>query len=127
VSALDRRRIPPGAAPLRGAAAAKASAIRTLEELGRERRRQEVAPMPEGWYPHEPGDPFYELDWVLRHEHPEILPRHGLQSVGPHCLRAFSKSSHVAIAKITVKEHMMTAIPPNTRKHKAATTLENPS
>ena len=46
------------------AAAAKASAIRTLERLGRERRRQEVPPMPEGWYPHEPGDPFYELDWV---------------------------------------------------------------
>jgi hypothetical protein len=31
-----------------------------LEELGCERRRQEVAPMPEGWYPHAPGDPFYE-------------------------------------------------------------------
>jgi hypothetical protein len=42
------------------AAAAKASAMRTLERLGRERRRQEVPPMPEGWYPHEPGDPFYE-------------------------------------------------------------------
>ena len=47
---------------------AKASAIRTLERLARERRRQ---PMPEGWYPHEPGDPFYELDWVFLHEHPE--------------------------------------------------------
>jgi hypothetical protein len=58
------------------AAAAKASAIRTLERLGRERRRQEVPPMPEGWYPHEPGDPFYELDWVFLHEHPEILRRH---------------------------------------------------
>jgi hypothetical protein len=58
------------------AAAAKASAIRTLERLGRERRRLEVPPMPEGWYPHEPGDPFYELDWVLLHEHPEILRRH---------------------------------------------------
>jgi hypothetical protein len=32
--------------------------------------------MPEGWYPHEPGDPFYELDWVFLHEHPEILRRH---------------------------------------------------
>jgi hypothetical protein len=40
------------------AAVAKASAIRTLERLGRERRRQEVPPMPEGWYPREPGDPF---------------------------------------------------------------------
>jgi hypothetical protein len=57
------------------AAAAKASAIRTLERLGPERRRQEVPPMPEGWYPHEPGDPFYELDWVFLHEHPEILRR----------------------------------------------------
>jgi hypothetical protein len=28
--------------------------------------------MPEGWYPHEPGDPFYELEWVFLHEHPEI-------------------------------------------------------
>ena len=30
-----------------------------------------MPPMPEGWYPHEPGDPFYELDWVFLHEHPE--------------------------------------------------------
>ena len=51
---------------------AKASAIRTLERLARERRKQ---PMPEGWYPHEPGDPFYELDWMFLHEHPEILRR----------------------------------------------------
>jgi hypothetical protein len=58
------------------AAAAKASAIRTLERLSRDRRRQEAPPMPEGWYPHEPGDPFYELDWVFLHEHPEILRRH---------------------------------------------------
>jgi hypothetical protein len=58
------------------AAVAKASAIRTLERLGRERRRQEVPPVPEGWYPHEPGDPFYELDWEFLHEHPEILRRH---------------------------------------------------
>jgi hypothetical protein len=63
--------------PMSGrAAAAKASAIRTLERLGRERRRQEVPPMPEGWYPHEPSDPFYELDWVFLHEHPQILRRH---------------------------------------------------
>jgi hypothetical protein len=55
---------------------AKASAIRTLERLAREGRRQPVPPMPEGWYPHEPGDPFYELDWVFLHEHPEILKRH---------------------------------------------------
>ena len=39
-------------------------------------RRQEAPSMPEGWYPHEPGDPFYELDWVFLHEHPEILRRH---------------------------------------------------
>jgi hypothetical protein len=38
---------------------AKASAIRTLERLARERRRQPLPPMPEGWYPHEPGHPFY--------------------------------------------------------------------
>ena len=56
---------------------AKASAIRTLERLARERRRQPMPPMPEGWYPHEPGDPFYELDWVFLHEHPHILERHG--------------------------------------------------
>jgi hypothetical protein len=55
---------------------AKASAIRTLERLAREGRRQPVPPMPDGWYPHEPGDPFYELDWVFLHEHAEILRRH---------------------------------------------------
>jgi hypothetical protein len=32
-------------------------------------------PMPEGWYPHKPGDPFYELDWVFLREHPQILRR----------------------------------------------------
>ncbi len=32
--------------------------------------------MPEGWYPHEPGDAFYQLDWVLLREHPQILQRH---------------------------------------------------
>jgi hypothetical protein len=57
-------------------AVAKASAIRTLERLARERRRQPMPPMPEGSYPHEPGDPFYELDWLFLHEHPEILKRH---------------------------------------------------
>jgi hypothetical protein len=41
---------------------AKVAAIRTLERLARERRRQPMPPMPDGWYPHEPGDPFYELD-----------------------------------------------------------------
>ena len=41
-------------------AVAKASALRTLERLTRGRRQ--VPPMPEGWYRHEPGDPFYELD-----------------------------------------------------------------
>jgi hypothetical protein len=57
-------------------ALAKASAIRTLERLGRERRRQPMPPMRAGWYPHEPGDPFYELDWVFLHEHPRIRRRH---------------------------------------------------
>jgi hypothetical protein len=61
-------------------AAAKASAIRTLERLSRDRRRQEVPPMPEDWYPHEPGDPFYELDWVFLHEHPHILERHWVRA-----------------------------------------------
>ena len=42
-------------------AVAKASAIRTLGRLARERRKQPMPPMPEGWYPHEPGDPFYDL------------------------------------------------------------------
>lgn len=55
-------------------AAAKASALRTLERLGRGKRQ--VPPMPDGWYPHEPGHPFYELDWVFLHEHPHILQRH---------------------------------------------------
>jgi hypothetical protein len=59
-------------------AAAKASALRTLERLRRGKRR--VPPMPEGWYPHEPGHPFYELDWVFLHEHPEILRRHWEQA-----------------------------------------------
>ena len=57
-------------------AVAKASALRTLERLSRSRRRQKVPPMPEGWYPHEPGDPFYEVDWVFLHENPQILQRH---------------------------------------------------
>ena len=53
---------------------AKASAIRTLERLARERRKQ---PMPPGGrYSHEPGDLFYELDWEFLHEHPHILERH---------------------------------------------------
>jgi hypothetical protein len=55
-------------------AVANASALRTLERSHRGKRR--LPPMPEGWYPHEPGDPFYELDWVFLHEHPEILGRH---------------------------------------------------
>jgi hypothetical protein len=35
--------------------------------------------MPEGWYPHEPDDPFYEVDLYL-HEHPQILQRHWEQA-----------------------------------------------
>jgi hypothetical protein len=55
-------------------AVAKASALRTLERLRRE--KNPVPAMPEGWYPHEPGDPFYELDWEYLHQHPEVLQRH---------------------------------------------------
>jgi hypothetical protein len=55
-------------------AVAKASALRTLERLGR--GKCQVPPMPDGSYPHEPGDPFYELDSVFLHEHPGILRRH---------------------------------------------------
>jgi hypothetical protein len=55
-------------------AAAKASALRTLERLRREKDR--MPPVPEGWYPHKPDHPFYELDWEFLHEHPEILRRH---------------------------------------------------
>jgi hypothetical protein len=57
-------------------AAAKAAALRTLERLSRDRRGQTPPPMPDGWYPHERGDPFYELDWVYLHEHPNVLRRH---------------------------------------------------
>ena len=52
-------------------AVAKASALRTLERLNRAKRQ--VPPMPDGWYPHDADDPFYELDWVFLHEHPAIL------------------------------------------------------
>jgi hypothetical protein len=55
-------------------AVAKASALRTLERSRRGKRR--VLPMTDGWYPHAPGDTFYELDCVFLHEHPEILRRH---------------------------------------------------
>jgi hypothetical protein len=44
--------------------------------LARERRKQPMPPMPEGWYPHEPDHPFYELDWVFLDDHPEVLRRH---------------------------------------------------
>ena len=57
-----------------GEAVAKASALRTSERSRRGKRR--VPPTPEGWYPHERGDPFSELDWVFLHDHPEILRRH---------------------------------------------------
>src|SRR5215207_14119 len=56
-----------------GEALAKASALRMLERLNQGKRQ--VPPMPEGWYPHEPDHPFYELDRVFLHEHPEILKR----------------------------------------------------
>jgi hypothetical protein len=32
--------------------------------------------MPERWYPHRPGDPFYDLDRGFLHEYPHILERH---------------------------------------------------
>jgi hypothetical protein len=31
--------------------------------------------MPKGWYPHDPGDPYYELDWVFARAS-QILQRH---------------------------------------------------
>ena len=49
---------------------AKASAIRTLERRAREAAQQPTPPMPDGWYPHAPGDPFNELDWEFLHEQP---------------------------------------------------------
>ena len=52
----------------------QASALRTLGEV--EPGEASGPPMPEGWYPHEPGHTFYELDWVFLHERPEILRRH---------------------------------------------------
>ena len=61
-------------------AIAKAGAIRTLERLRRDLHRRPVPPKPDGWYPHEPGDPFYELDWMFLHEHPDILQRHWEQA-----------------------------------------------
>jgi hypothetical protein len=75
-SVLELRRLARSRPKSGREAAAKASAIRTLERLSRERRKQVVPPMPAGWYPHEPGDPFYELDWEFLHEHPRILRRH---------------------------------------------------
>ena len=61
--------------------AATLAALRRLaQSRPRSGRRKQpmppMPPMPEGWYPHEPGHPFYELDWVFLHEHPEILRRH---------------------------------------------------
>jgi hypothetical protein len=35
-----------------------------------------VPPQTDGWYPHSPGDTFYELDCVFLQDHPEILRRH---------------------------------------------------
>ncbi len=32
--------------------------------------------MPDGWYPHQPGDAFYELDWEFLRGHPDTLERH---------------------------------------------------
>jgi hypothetical protein len=57
-------------------AAAQASAIRTLERLGRGRRRQQAPPMPQGWHPYPDGDPFGELDRAFLQANPQILQRH---------------------------------------------------
>jgi hypothetical protein len=54
------------------AAAAKASAIRTLERLGRERLR--VPPCPPDWHP-AAGTEWEELDKWYLNKHPEVRER----------------------------------------------------
>ena len=36
---------------------------------------QEVPPIPQAWYPHEPGDPLYDVDLYLL-DRPDMLQRH---------------------------------------------------
>jgi hypothetical protein len=52
-------------------AAAKASALRTLERLARDGRRSELPPCPPDWYPPNQAE-FEELDRVDLEEHPEV-------------------------------------------------------
>ena len=56
-------------------AVAKASALRTIERLQRERRKQEVPPRLADWFPSQPGDPFFHLDWDFLRQHPHTLDR----------------------------------------------------
>jgi len=55
----ELRRLAPSRPRSGREAVAKASELRTLEQLRRGKRQ--VPPMPEGWYPHESRNPFYEL------------------------------------------------------------------
>jgi hypothetical protein len=55
-------------------AAAKASAIRTLERLARDGRRPGLPPCPPNWYPPDQAE-FEELDRVDLEEHPEVRQR----------------------------------------------------
>jgi len=54
-------------------AAAKASALRTLERLARGSRRTVLPPCPPDWHPGPPE--FEELDRVHLEEHPEVRQR----------------------------------------------------
>ena len=57
-------------------AAAKASALRTLERLGRDGRRAAFPPCPPGWYPPDQAEAgFEELDRAHLEEHPEVRQR----------------------------------------------------
>jgi hypothetical protein len=67
-------------------AAAKASAIRTLERLGRGNKRVPLLPCPPDWHPGPPE--FEELDRLYLEEHPEVRERwwralHGWGGDGP--------------------------------------------
>ena len=55
-------------------AAAKASALRTLERLARHGRRPELPPCPPDWHPM-PGTAWEELDRAHLEEHPEVRLR----------------------------------------------------
>ena len=55
-------------------AAAKASALRTLERLARHGRRPGLPPCPPGWYPPDQAA-FEELDRAHLEEHPEVRQR----------------------------------------------------